>query len=106
MMVNNENLNSQPMASAAGAIKKDRGRCPVILSNLWQNTKPTMPTSIRGIFLAIQIFIVLVGCMAGMDVYKLDDPLSAPSLNYAVVAFGVVELLSLLFAMRKPSAEA
>jgi hypothetical protein len=106
MQSNDEGLDSKPIPADAGSDQAGRRRCPVLLSNLWKNTKPTMPTAIRFMVLVFQILIVVVGCLAGIDIYKLDDPSSAPILHYAVVAFGISELLSLLFALRKPSADA
>jgi hypothetical protein len=93
-------------AMPAGGAKVGRRWCPVILSNLWQNTKPKAPTSIRVMFLLFQVLLVVVAWFAGMDIYRLADPWSAPLLNFACVAFGISELVSLIFALRKPPADA
>ncbi|WP_274644280.1 hypothetical protein [Pseudomonas serbica] len=89
----------------AGASNAGCRWCPVMLSNLWQNTKPKMPTAIRVMFLLFQVLLVVVAWFAGMDIYRLEDPWSAPLLNFACVAFGISELMSLLFALRKPPAD-
>lgn len=106
MVSSNEALDSKPRPLDAGAGRTGRRLCPVILSNLWHNTKPHMPTSVRAIFLLFQCLLVVVGFFSGMEVYKLDDPWSAPMLNFACIAFGISELGSLLFALRKPQASA
>jgi hypothetical protein len=101
-MANNEASNSNPTPCADSA-QKGRRWCPVLLSNLWQNTKPKMPTFMRVIFLIFQCLLVIVGIFSGIEVYKLDDPWSAPMLNYACIAFGISEAVSMLFGLRKPS---
>jgi hypothetical protein len=57
-------------------------------------------------FLILQILIVVVGGFAGMEVVGLDDPWSAPLLNFACAGFGICELITLIQAMREPVAEA
>ena len=72
------------------------------LSNIWSNTKPSYPTGIRLMFFAFQILIVIIGFIAGKEVVGLNDPWSAPLLNFVCVGFGIFELISLISAMQKP----